>query len=86
MVKRKIQLGDQVTCKLTGFKGFANARAEYLFGCIQIEVQSKVDDKGNWSKGQWIDETQLEIVKKRKEKPKKKETERQYGGVERNHP
>jgi hypothetical protein len=85
----KIKLGDKVKDKLTGFEGYVNAKAEYLYGCTQVEVQPPIDDNGNWVKSKWIDEPQLDKVSKFVSEidkdavnPKKKN----YGGVARSHP
>jgi hypothetical protein len=79
----KIKLGDYVKDKITDLEGTAMAKTEYLNGCIQFAVQPKKLVEGKVVEEAWIDETQLEIVKK--EKPKEKKTKRQYGGV-RSHP
>ena len=50
MTETEIKLGDKVRDKLTGFEGFVNAKAEYIYGCVQFEVQPLVDENGNWVK------------------------------------
>jgi hypothetical protein len=66
-----IQLGDEVKCRFTGFKGIAFGRCNYLYGCEQIMVKpSKLKD-GSPIKSQWIDEPQLEVIsKKNRKRPK----------------
>ncbi len=71
----KIELGKEVRCKITGFKGIVVARTEFINGCVQYNVSPK------WEKGKnpaeqevSIDESSLELVEKPKKKIKKNET------------
>lgn len=57
-----ITLGKEVKDRVSGFKGIATAKCEYLNGCVQILVHPKVDEKGEMKKGSWIDESQLEEI------------------------
>ncbi len=59
----RIENGNKVKCIITGFKGIVTARVEYFNGCIQYNVQPGVDKDGTHSKGRYIDEAQLEIIK-----------------------
>jgi len=66
----KIELGTKVKDIVSGFTGIAISRTVYLNGCIQYQVQSKLD-KGGDIKNCDIDEEQLVkvgvgIVKKKK--------------------
>lgn len=70
---KKINLGDTVKCKYTGFKGVAVARIEFINGCIQYCVAPKWDGKSHNIEDMGIDEKSLEVVK-RKPKPKQKPT------------
>ncbi len=55
-----IALGEIVADRITGFKGTAIARCEYLNGCIQYEVRPKgLDKEGKIKESVWIDEQQL---------------------------
>lgn len=54
-----IALGNHMQEKITGFKGIATARAEYLTGCVQILVEPQYGRPG---RGEWIDELRLEIT------------------------
>ena len=77
MSMRKIRLGDVVEDTLTDFKGTVVAKANYLHGCIQCEVQPREFKDGHVIEAVWIDEPQLRIIKlttKKKAKPK-------HGGV-----
>jgi hypothetical protein len=61
---KMIKLGDRVTDKITGFKGIAVARCEYLNGCVRYEIQPEELNDGKISETFWIDQTQLEEYKK----------------------
>lgn len=54
-----IKLGDEVKDKITGFTGIAVGKAEYLNGCIRIEIQPKITKDGLMIEPHWIDEVQL---------------------------
>jgi len=54
-----IKLGQKVKDNITGFKGIAIARCEYLNGCISIEVQPIELKDGRPIKAEWIDEQRL---------------------------
>ncbi len=62
----KIQLGDKVKCKHSGFTGIAVARSEFINGCIQIEVLPKVKKGNEIVEPQGIDEQSLEVVTRAK--------------------
>ena len=57
-----ITLGQEVRCKITGLKGIAVARCEYLYGCVRVSVQPKSAKDGKISEQTYIDEPQLEVV------------------------
>lgn len=69
---KEIELGSQVKCTVTGFKGVAYSRVIWLNGCIRIEVQPKVNKKGEWDDSKYIDESQLEVISPPKKKTAKK--------------
>lgn len=56
-----IELGREVQDKVTGFRGIATAKCEYLNGCVQFCVTPKMID-GKFPDGQYIDIQQLEVV------------------------
>lgn len=62
----KIELGSEVKSKLTGFKGIAIANSIHLNGCNRIYVQPVVDKEGKMPDGSWIDEPEIEVIKKPK--------------------
>lgn len=65
----KIKLGDNVKDRITGFKGIALARAEYLAGCVRILIQPEgLDEKGEARESDWIDEGLVVLVKENGEK------------------
>jgi hypothetical protein len=63
MKKHTIQLGNVVRCKVTGFKGIAVSRLEYLNGCIQYGIKPPMDKKvGKMPDIEYVDSQQLEVV------------------------
>ena len=73
MVK-EIKLGDTVKCKVSGFKGIVVARTEFINGCIQLEVQPKVNKKNEHMESLGIDIQSLEKISIKKKAVKKKST------------
>lgn len=59
----KIELGSEVQDTVSGFKGIAMARSEFLFGCTRIGVQPKVGKDGKAIDPGWFDEPQLKVLK-----------------------
>lgn len=57
-----IKLGQEVKDGVTGFKGIAVSRTEFLQGCCRIEVQPKVDKDGQLQELGTFDEPQLEVI------------------------
>ncbi len=87
----RVELGQEVRCKITGFKGIAVARTEFINGCVQYNVAPKWDKaKANNPMEQEIsiDETSLELVNREVRfkygtedgKPKKKIRKKETGG------
>jgi len=58
-----VQLGQEVQDKISGFKGIAVARVEWLYGCVRIGVAPKVNKDGK-ADCAYFDEPQLKIVGK----------------------
>lgn len=93
-----IKMGDKVKDVIEGIEGIVVAKAQYLYGCTQFQVQPSVGKDGAHIKSVWIDEPQLKIVvkdwvnkQKAKRKTKTKKKKRVYrqeppGGGEREHP
>jgi hypothetical protein len=55
-----INLGDEVTDKITGFRGVAISRVEYLTGCVQFGLAAKVKADGTIPETVYLDESRLE--------------------------
>ncbi len=58
-----IKLGQMVKDVITGLRGVAVARIEYMNGFVQYEVQPPVDKDGKWLDGKWFQEKNLASVK-----------------------
>lgn len=56
MKNSKIELGSKVTDSITGFSGAVVARAEFLYGCVRLEVQPEGLQEGKPIEPQWFDE------------------------------
>ena len=56
-----IQLGNKVKDKVSGIEGIVTGKCEYLNGCVQYCVTTKVG-KDNKGASPWIDEGQLVVV------------------------
>ena len=73
-----IELGSEVKCQITGFKGVAIGRYEFLNGCARYCVQPKVGKDGKLPEEKTFDEPQLKVTKQpviyeiEPAKPKKK--------------
>ncbi len=67
MQTRKIELGDEVKDTITGFKGTAVARTEWITGCNRINVQPKIDKDGKLPDTCSFDEPMLVITKAKKQ-------------------
>ena len=55
-------LGAELEDVVSGFRGIATGRAEYLTGCTQYCLVPKVDAEGKVRAGEWFDEQRLEKV------------------------
>ena len=73
----KFELGSLLKSDLTGFKGVLTANCVHLNGCNRCYIQPKVDKDGKIPDGYWIDEPELELV--RKSKAKRDTTEKPGG-------
>jgi hypothetical protein len=62
MKPNKIQLGNWVEDKITGFAGYVTGRVEYITGCNQILVQPKCKEGGEFVDSRWVDETRLQVL------------------------
>ena len=62
-----IELGQKVKDSISGFLGIATCRAEYLYGCIRIQITpSKIGTDGKPIEAQYFDEEQCIPQKKGK--------------------
>jgi len=61
-----IKLGQKVRDPITGFKGIAVCRMDWLTGCTRIGVQAPVGQDGKVIPVEYFDEPQLEKVKGKK--------------------
>lgn len=59
-----IELGDEVECVITGFKGIATGVMQYINACGRILVQPKTGKDGKHPEGMWMDTLQLKVKKK----------------------
>lgn len=64
MSNKVIELGDRVRDPVTGFSGIAVCITTYLHGCIRIGVQPEKPVDGRIVDPQYLDQVQLELVKK----------------------
>lgn len=62
----EFNLGDEVKCKVTGFRGVVTSKTIYLNGCKQAGVQAPLGKDGKWGENYSIDESQLELIKSKK--------------------
>lgn len=67
-----MELGDEVKCKVTGFRGVVTSKTHYLNGCVQLGVQAPLGKDGKWGENYAIDESQLELIKAKKVDVKQK--------------
>lgn len=65
MTKSKVNLGDEVKDKVTGFKGIVTSITLFLNGCTRCGVQPKMGKDGKVPDGLSFDEPQLEVVKRK---------------------
>lgn len=65
-----VKLGTEVTDSVTGFKGVAMSRTEFLHGCVKIEIQPKKLIDGKMAEAGYLDEVQLKENDPKTTKPK----------------
>ncbi len=66
----KVELGDEVKCRVTGYKGIATCRTTYLQGCDRVGVLPEMGKDGKHPETYHIDVGQLDIIAKGKALPK----------------
>lgn len=59
-----VELGDRVKDRITGLKGIAVGITNYLYGCKRVAVQPETEKDGKPADTFFVDEPQLEIMKK----------------------
>ena len=57
-----VKLGSLVKDTITGFEGIAVGRADYLFGCSRIAIQSATLKDGKPIDQEWVDEQRVEVL------------------------
>jgi len=68
MKNDKVELGDEVKCKVTGFRGVVTSIAKCLTGCDRCTIQPPVKRDGKHPDAIWVDVACCEIIKKSKVK------------------
>jgi len=63
------ELGDEVICKVSGFKGIVTSHSKCLTGCDRMGVRAPMTKDGKMGEEYWIDQAALTVVKKGKVKP-----------------
>lgn len=58
----KVNMGDYVTDKITGFSGIVTGMASYISGCTQCLIAPKVNEKNELPDTQWFDIERLEKI------------------------
>lgn len=58
-----VELGSEVRDSITGFEGTATGRAEYLYGCVRIQVEAH-EIKDGEPQSCWFDEQRLSAASK----------------------
>ena len=62
--KFKLELGAEVECKITGFKGIIISRTQWLHNCSTYQVKpQKLDKDGETLQSEAFDEPQLKLIK-----------------------
>jgi len=59
----KFELTSELRDTISGLKGIAAARCQYMNGCLKYEIQPKGLKDGKIQDSYWIDEEQLVLVK-----------------------
>ena len=80
-METKVELGDQVSDPMTGFKGTAIAVTQWLHGCLRITVQPKgLDNDGKLYDVEVFDEPALKVTKAINLAPKERKLRAVNGG------
>jgi len=57
-----VKLGERVKDTISGFEGTATARAEFLTGCVRLEVTAGHLHEGAPIEPQWFDDGRLTVL------------------------
>jgi hypothetical protein len=68
MSEQQVERGDEVVCRVTGFKGVTTGEETRLQGMVRYDVQPPVDKDGKIPEAYTIDVNNLEVVTKAKVK------------------
>ena len=80
-MNKKVELGDEVEDRVSGFKGIAVARTRWISGCDRISIQPKgVDKDGKTFESQSFDEPMLKIIKRGKVEVTERDEDDDSGG------
>lgn len=60
----KIELGTKVKSNINGFAGMVTSRSENMNDCNTYWVSPPVDKEGKLVKGIWLDEGEIEIIRR----------------------
>ena len=74
------ELGDEVKCKVSGFKGIVIATQQCLTGCDRVHVQAPLTKDGKFGECYTIDSASVEIIKKSKVKKETVQDDTKKGG------
>jgi uncharacterized protein YodC (DUF2158 family) len=78
--KNKVELGDEVQCKVTGFKGIVTGTQQCLTGCDRVHVQAPINKEGKFGENYNLDEASVKIITKQKVKPQSVQETVKKGG------
>ena len=59
------QLGSRVRDTISGFTGILTGRAEYLYGCVHLQISPEELSEGKPIANDWFDEQRVELVDQR---------------------
>lgn len=76
----KIELGDEVKCKITEFKGVVTALSQCLTGCDRAGVRGPLTSDGKLGEEYWFDIPALKIIGKNKIKLESVQSKTKKGG------
>lgn len=65
MSKEKVELGDLVRDRISGFQGVVICRSDWIYGCTRFGIAPRdLDKDGGVKEAHYLDENQLEMVEK----------------------